>query len=90
MVNQRVPSDWIYVAAALWLVCVTATAFATSAVIAVRVLAASMVVIGLARGGLPAGFIPTVRSRLFDVSVYMLLASVLAYLSSWAAIPVVM
>ncbi len=80
----------MYVAAVVWLVCVTALAFLASAVIAVRVLAASMVVIGLARGGLPAGIIPTVRSLIFDVSVYMLLASVLAYLSSWAAIPLVM
>ena len=90
MVNQRVPSDWIYVAAVLWLVCVTALAFMVSAVVAVRILAASMVIIGLARAALPAGSIPTVRSRIFDVSVYMLLASILAYLSSWAAIPVVM
>ncbi len=74
----------------LWLVCVTALAFMVSAVVAVRILAASMVIIGLARAALPAGIIPTVRSRVFDVSVYMLLASVLAYLSSWAAIPVVM
>ena len=74
----------------LWLVCVTALAFMVSAVVAVRILAASMVMIGLARAALPAGIIPTVRSRVFDVSVYMLLASVLAYLSSWAAIPVVM
>ena len=90
MVNQRVPSDWIYVAAAVWLISVTMVAFVASAVLAVRVLAASMVIIGLARAALPAGIIPTVRSRVFDVSVYMLLASVLAYLSSWAAIPVVM
>ena len=74
----------------LWLVCVTALAFMVSAVVAVRILAASMVIIGLARAALPAGIIPTVRSRVFDVSVYMLLASVLAYLSSLAAIPVVM
>lgn len=74
----------------LWLVCVTALAFMVSAVVAVRILAASMVIIGLARAALPAGIIPTVRSRVLDVSVYMLLASVLAYLSSWAAIPVVM
>lgn len=74
----------------LWLVCVTALAFMVSAVVAVRILAASMVIIGLARAALPAGIIPTVRSRVFDVSVYMLLASILAYLSSWAAIPVVM
>ena len=74
----------------LWLVCVTALAFMVSAVVAVRILAASMVIIGLARAALPDGIIPTVRSRVFDVSVYMLLASVLAYLSSWAAIPVVM
>ena len=89
MVNQRVPSDWIYVAAVLWLVCVTVLAFVASAVIAVRMLAASMVIIGLARAAIPAGIIPTVRSRVFDVGVYMLAASVLAYLSSWAAIPVV-
>ncbi len=90
MVNQRVPSDWIYVAAVLWLVCVTALAFLASAVVATRVLAGSLVIIGLARGALRPGIIPTVRSRVFDVSVYLLLASVLAYLSSWAAIPVVM
>lgn len=80
----------MYVAAAVWLISVTVLAFVASAVLAVRVLAASMVIIGLARAALPAGIIPTVRSRVFDVSVYMLLASVLAYLSSWAAIPVVM
>ena len=74
----------------LWLVCVTALAFMVSAVVAVRILAASMVIIGLARAALPAGIIPPVRSRVFGVSVYMLFASVLAYLSSWAAIPVVM
>ena len=74
----------------LWLVCVTALAFMVSAVVAVRILAASMVIFGLARAALPAGIIPTVRCRVFDVIVYMLLASVLAYLSSWAAIPVVM
>ncbi len=70
--------------------CVSTLAFLLSAAIAVRVLAGSLVILGLLRAFAPAGTIPTVRSRIFDVTVYFLLAGVLAYLSQWAAIPMVM
>ena len=90
MANERVPSNGIYVGVALWLTAVSALAFLSTAAIAVRVFAGSFVILGLLRAFSPAGVIPTVRGRIFDVTVYFLLAGVLAYLSTWATIPTVM
>ncbi len=90
MANERVPGNRTYAVVALWLTCVSALAFLLTAATAVRILAGSFVILGLLRAFSPAGAVPTVRGRIFDVTVYFMLAGILAYLSRWAAIPMVM
>lgn len=90
MAIERVPGNGTYAGIALWLAFVSSLAFFVSAAAAVRWLAVSFVILGLLRVFSPAGIVPTVRSRVFDVTVCFLFAGVLTYLSQWATIPTVM
>ncbi|MGO1944263.1 MAG: DUF3017 domain-containing protein [Ancrocorticia sp.] len=81
---ERVPRDGTYIFLAGWVILITGLTFAASAVVSMRVLAASLLVFGLLRAFLPAGAVPVIRSRFFDVASYCALALALAYLSGWA------
>lgn len=82
---ERVPKVGIYIGIVCWIAVITTLAFAVSAVIALRVLAGSLLIFGLLRAFLPSGAVPVIRSRAFDVSAYIILALLMAYLSGWAA-----
>lgn len=81
---ERVPRDGIYVGLAIWVIFITALTFVVSAVVSMRVLAGSLVVFGLLRAFLPSGEVPVIRSKVFDVATYLVLALALAYFSNWA------
>lgn len=89
MKPERVPHTGVYIFLGLWTGCVAASGYVWSAEVACRIVSASMVAFGCGRAVLPGGVVPRVRSRLFDVATYALLAGALWYLANWAHTPTV-
>ena len=89
MKPERVPHTGVYIFLGLWTGCVAASGYVWSAEVACRIVSASMVAFGCGRAVLPGGVVPRVRSRLFDVATYALLAGALWYWANWAHTPTV-
>ncbi|WP_216382253.1 DUF3017 domain-containing protein [Arcanobacterium phocae] len=89
MTEHRVPSVFFFVLLALWIVVVMVLSYVWGAQPAMYTFAGSLAVLALARLVLPAGMIPQVRSRWFDVATLLTLALVLAYFANWGDTPAV-
>lgn len=83
MSDHRVPSLWYFVLLCSWLVTIVVLAFIWGVQPALYTFAISLAVLGGLRLVLPAGMVPQVRSRGFDVFTLLTLALVLGYFANW-------
>jgi len=86
MRGERV-SPLVYIVLVVWTIGICVAAFVWTTRFAVTAMAASFVVFAVLRATLPGGVLPHVRGRVFDVTIYMLTAGMLLFLSQWANTP---
>lgn len=86
----RVPKKVVYVVIFVAVALVCLTALVVSAKAATWLLAAELVVCGIAHLILPRGVIPQVRSRVFDAASCFILAALIAFFSPWASTPLIL
>ncbi len=86
---SRPTSPWGAWLIALWTVAVAVLGFVWSPLWAVRFLAVSLVLYGIAAAVLPEGIVPRVRSRVTDPLVCFFFAATLAFFSQWATTPMI-
>lgn len=87
MKEYKLPPVWYYFVLIAFVGLVVVLALTTSVRTAVIVLAGGFLAHGVARGALPAGTVPEVRSVPFDITSCVIAAALLVYLSSWGNTP---
>ena len=83
MDDTRVPKPAMYAAMVVWVVFIALIAMVLDAVIATRMLAGSMIVLGAGRAVLPNGILPAVRGRWWDSLTLLVGGALLIALSPW-------
>ncbi|QRV01741.1 DUF3017 domain-containing protein [Arcanobacterium phocisimile] len=83
MTEHRVPSLVFFALLVGWIGVVIVLSFTWGVQPAMYTFAASLGVLALARLVLPAGMVPQVRSRWFDVVTLLGLALILSYFANW-------
>ncbi|USR78996.1 DUF3017 domain-containing protein [Arcanobacterium pinnipediorum] len=83
MTEHRVPSIFFFGILLAWIGVVILLSFTWGVQPAMYTFAGSLIGLALARLILPAGMVPQVRSRWFDVLTLLGLAMVLGYFANW-------